>query len=280
MTPDIVVDIGNSRIKWGICRDLGIHEPPRESDLALRWKLGLIHDESEIGLCSLTLEQSEWENLRRELPNHRPLKWAIASVNPDTSRQFIHWLDGHGDSYTVIDQSMRLPLSINVESPERIGIDRIMNAIGALPSLLRGSPAIIVDAGTAITVDLIDEKHIFQGGAILPGMRLMFQSLHDYTAKLPLINEWDLDRPSDEYDYRLPGKNTENALVCGVIAAASGGVDLLVQSLGEQCQSAPNLIITGGMGRTIQFHSRSRRSWIYKEKLTLEGIRIAAEALP
>ncbi|HEY2910716.1 MAG TPA: type III pantothenate kinase, partial [Gemmataceae bacterium] len=125
-----------------------------------------------------------------------------------------------------------------------------------------------------------DEMRVFQGGAILPGMQLMFQSLHDYTAKLPLIHEWDLDRPYDEYDARPPGKNTENAIVCGVIGAACGGVDNLILKIGERCQSPPMVFITGGMGRSVHYHLGSRRSWTYREKLTLEGIRIAAESLP
>ncbi|HEY2910965.1 MAG TPA: hypothetical protein VGI99_12005, partial [Gemmataceae bacterium] len=103
MTPDIVVDIGNSRIKWGVCRDLGVREPPSKPDMALRWNLGLIRDESEIGICSLALERSDWESLGSELPRHRPIHWAIASVNPETSHQFIKWLQERGDTHVVID---------------------------------------------------------------------------------------------------------------------------------------------------------------------------------
>ncbi|HEY3788176.1 MAG TPA: type III pantothenate kinase [Urbifossiella sp.] len=280
MTPDVVVDIGNSRMKWGICRDFGFIEPVNSPSNRLRSQLELIHDESDVGYISLPNDRTEWDLIGRGIPRNSQLKWVIASVNPEITNRFSQWVSERGDMFTIIDASMPIPISVSVDSPDRVGIDRLMNAIGAIPHLQISNPGIIVDAGTAITVDLIDSNRVFQGGAILPGFQLMFNALHGYTAKLPLINEWDLGRPYDEYDDRPPAKNTENAIVCGVVAAARGAVELLIRFMNRKLAEPPKIIATGGMGRESIRSLEKAYQCEYIEKLTLEGIRIAAESLP
>jgi type III pantothenate kinase len=275
-----VVDIGNSRIKLGVCRDLGVPEPLRTPSNLYRSRLGLIHDDREIGYYSISDERSEWEEIDQELPRNRELKWAICSVNGERSKRFMQWLHDRGDDSIMIDHFSQVPIELNVDAPEKVGLDRLMNAVGAIPHLPSGIPGILIDSGTAITVDLIDSQRVFQGGAILPGFRLMFRSLHEYTAKLPQIDEWELDRPYDEYDDRPPGKNTDNAIVCGVIAAVCGGVERLVRDMSGSLQASPMIIITGGMGREVLSAFPPKSALLFNEKLTLEGIRIAAESLP
>src|SRR5262249_57902512 len=98
------------------------------------------------------------------------------------------------------------------------------NAVAAKERVQRDVPVIIVDAGSAVTVDLVDATHAFRGGAIFPGLRLMAQALHDYTALLPLIE-------SKESNPILPGTSTPDAMAAGIFWAVAGGVKALVRQL-------------------------------------------------
>ena len=89
-----------------------------------------------------------------------------------------------------------------VDEPDAVGIDRVFGALAAKSMVPAGTPAITVDVGTAVTVNLIDADGVFQGGAIFPGPRLMGLALHQHTAKLPLIDLREI--PNDD----PPGKNT------------------------------------------------------------------------
>ena len=87
----------------------------------------------------------------------------------------------------VLQYAGELPLRVELEKPDHVGIDRLLDAVAVNSRRAPGVPAVIIDAGSAVTVDLVDGAGAFRGGAILPGLRLMAKSLHDYTALLPLI---------------------------------------------------------------------------------------------
>jgi type III pantothenate kinase len=156
-----------------------------------------------------------------------------------------------------------------------VGIDRLLNAIGAIQELPFSEPAVIIDVGTAMTVDLLDHRHVFVGGAILPGPRMMFESLHQYTAKLPLIDGYNVPGADP------PGKNTRDAISAGVMAAAMGAADFLVSVYAALCPSAPWVVMTGGaLGCLADYHFEGIENTISSNVLTLRGIHAAAEALP
>jgi type III pantothenate kinase len=145
------------------------------------------------------------------------------------------WLVSHQQSCTVIDSQSQLPLEIHVKQPERTGRDRLLNALG-VPT----KPAIIISAGTAITVDAVDAEGRFLGGAIFPGLRLMARALNDHTAVLPLIDPTVTPPP-------LPGKSTEEAMHTGIVQAAAGGIaGCINQMLPQMQQDACGLFLTGG----------------------------------
>src|SRR6185312_8188631 len=105
-----------------------------------------------------------------------------------------------------------LPLRVLVQQLDHVGIDRLLDAVAANSRRPAGVPAIIIDAGSAVTVDLVDEAGAFTGGAILPGLRLMAKALHDYTALLPLV-----DPPTQAPP--LPGTATIPAIESGIFWA-------------------------------------------------------------
>ena len=129
--------------------------------------------------------------------------------------------------------------------------------------------------GTAVTVDLVKEDGAFAGGAIFPGPRLMAESLHRFTAKLPLV-------PLDRIETRdPPGTNTEAAITTGIAFAIMGGVSLLVDEMTGSRKSKAWIILTGGaLGDLADFHFGNVANTITVPTLTLDGIRIVAESLP
>jgi type III pantothenate kinase len=254
MTPDVVVDIGNTRMKWGTCR--GGHV---------------------IDIARLPLDDpAAWDAALAKLPPPQSFarKWAVASVNPPALHRFVAWSYNHGGT-AVFERYTDLPIRVNVDEPHKVGLDRLLGAVAAKAMSLPETPAITVDVGTAVTVNLIDSDGVFQGGAIFPGPRLMGRALHEFTAKLPLI---DLAEPLE--DLWGPGKNTADAIRLGIDAALGAGVAQLVDLFIDQCLAPPLVFVTGGGGHLITGYPFERAAGVRQSwSLTLEGIRITAEAL-
>jgi len=108
-----------------------------------------------------------------------------------------------------ISASMRLPFRLAYDSPQTIGADRLALVAGAMYHRTNQNQ-LIIDAGTCVTYDFIDENNVYHGGAISPGLQLRFKALNDYTANLPLL--YPGDKPVDWL-----GKNTESSIKAGVI---------------------------------------------------------------
>lgn len=257
MTPDVVVDIGNTRMKWGVCREgCGGHV-----DEVLRLPLD---------------DSSAWDAALAKLPPPQAFarKWAVASVNPPALHRFVAWSYNHGGT-AAFEKYTDLPIRLNVDAPEKVGLDRLCGAVAAKSMVPPNTAAITVDVGTAVTVNLIDADGVFQGGAIFPGPRLMGRALHEFTAKLPLIDLTAV--PTDS----LPGKNTAAAIRWGIEAALGGAMVQLTSALADGCRVPPWLFLTGGGAHLLEGYGMP---WISETKsvptLNLEGIRIAAEALP
>ncbi|MGH7750978.1 MAG: type III pantothenate kinase, partial [Candidatus Dormibacteria bacterium] len=133
-----------------------------------------------------------------------------------------------------------------------------------------GAAAVIIDAGSAVTVDCLDESGAFAGGAILPGLRLMAKALHDYTALLPLVE------PPQKVPI-VPGTATIPAIECGIFWAVAGGVQALLHEYRVRSGSSLVVFLTGGDGPLLRAVVPDAQSW---PEMTLEGIRLSAEAMP
>src|SRR5205085_11851847 len=97
------------------------------------------------------------------------------------------WIRQRGDAVAVLESWRQLPLEVKVEQPERVGIDRLLNFVALRSRTVRAVSMVVIDAGSAVTVDWVDEQGTFRGGAIFPGLRLMAMALHRYTAALPEV---------------------------------------------------------------------------------------------
>ncbi len=129
-----------------------------------------------------------------------------------------------------------VPVKLQYETKESLGMDRLAAAVGAY-TLYPGQNCLVIDTGTAITIDLVTKDGIFMGGNISPGIRLRFLSLHEHTAKLPLLEP--------EGDFELLGSSTEKAIRSGIL----NGVKYELRGYIEELQnnySPLRVILTGG----------------------------------
>jgi type III pantothenate kinase len=246
--PNIVVDVGNARIKWGRCAADRIAEsaalPAEAPDL---WQEQL----ADWGLTG-------------------PLRWVVTGVHPPRREVFAEWARLRGDTVEVLDHPDRLPLRVLLARPDHVGIDRLLDAVAANSRRRPGAPAVIVDAGSAVTVDWLDATGAFAGGAILPGLRLMGLALHEHTALLPLI-------PPPAGPPPLPGTSTPDAMAAGVFWAAAGGVQALIRELAAG-GPRPDVFLTGG--DAVPLRSILGPEVCFWPGMTLEGIRLAVAGGP
>jgi type III pantothenate kinase len=247
MIPRVVVDVGNTSIKWGLCSEAGVGHT-----------------------CPLLPEDvAAWNDTAAAWRLPSPIGWAVAGVHPARRDAFCQWVVGRGDSLLVLEDWRRLPLQVNVPEPGKVGIDRLLDAVAANSRRGAGEGAVVVDAGTAVTVDYVDEAGVFQGGAILPGFRLMARALHEHTALLPLVE------PPDQAP-RPPAKATVPALKAGIFFAVAGGVRALAERYGGRAVPR-RTFLTGGDARRISGHVLGAELW---PEMTLQGIFLSARALP
>jgi type III pantothenate kinase len=252
MKPSIVVDVGNSRVKWGLCLD-------------------------SVRSCSLPPEDPvAWQRQLAEWQQTGPQSWFISGVHPAWRDQLANWARQRGDAVWILEDWRCLPLTVRLEHPERVGIDRLLNAVAVNERLRQGSedqgkPAVIVDAGSAVTVDWLDETGAFAGGAIFPGLRLMALALHDYTALLSLI-EIKHSAP------RLPATSTPAAMEAGIFWAVAGGIRALTDQLAVQADATPALFVTGGDAALLK--PGLEGGFVLWPEMTLQGLRLTAETQP
>ena len=162
---------------------------------------------------------------------------AIASVVPDATA----WLRAHlsrdsGPKAVVIGQDTALPIPVAVREPDRVGTDRVCAAAAAFERT--GHACTVIDFGTAITVDLVDDEGVFVGGAILPGPLLQARALAQGTAALPDI---ELRPPEDAV-----GRDTVEAIRSGIYYGVPGAVRGIVEQYATQLNQWPQVVATGG----------------------------------
>jgi type III pantothenate kinase len=189
-------------------------------------------------------------------------RWVVSGVHPQRRDALTAWLNVAGARVQVLDSYRQLPLTVAVEAPEQVGIDRLLNAVAA-NTRRHGMPAAIVDAGSAVTVDYVDRSGAFRGGAIFPGLRLMAKALHDYTAALPMV-VIDCAEPA-------PGTSTIRAIRSGILHAVMGGIHEIVGCYAHD--SMCHIYLTGGDAPLLALGSGhlaiAAHPW---PEMTLEGI--------
>lgn len=170
---------------------------------------------------------------------------ALGSVNQPISDKLIGMLDGEqGMEVQRIGADLHAPMKHSLDDASTLGVDRILCAYGAWKRAEQA--VVIVDAGTAITVDFVDGEGTFHGGIIAPGLNLMLRSLHEHTAALPGISFESPDPARGPF-----GKDTRHAMLLGAQNAARGLVRYVTELYAEKFEAYPQIIATGGDAPTL-----------------------------
>ena len=205
-------------------------------------------------------------------------RWAVAGVVPREIDRLRDWLAARRNTPAVVTNDLFATggptgFVTKVDELHRIGIDRLLTAFAACRRHLSLIPTVIINVGTAMTVDFVHRGGVHVGGVILPGPHLMAKSLHDFTAKLPVV----------DIDPKLPtniwGTNTESAIRLGIANAILGAADQLLWDWAVHASEPPWVYATGGdVGYIRGYHfTADVAGFEIDPTLTLDGIRLAAE---
>ena len=207
---NLVIDVGNSRTK------IAWFEKGEMVDIYLIANSGI--KDIQRGLAAKTTE-----------------KVMLSSVGI-IPRVILNYLSEKHINYIMLDSKTPIPLKLKYGTPETLGHDRIAAAVGAY-TIYPDRNVLIIDMGTAITFDIISDSGEYLGGNISPGMALRFKSLHEHTARLPLI-EGDANFPEI-------GRDTKSALVAGVQNGILHELEGYIKYF-EQNYPNEGIILTGG----------------------------------
>jgi len=232
---NLIIDIGNSQTKVAI------------------------FDKGEIVqlICMEDFNISKLELLKLTYPGlNRAILSAVGHIENDLLKALRHDFD----LFIELGHLTPVPIGNLYESKETLGLDRIAAAVGG-NTLFPGKALLVIDAGSAITFDLIDRNHQFLGGNISPGLEMRFKALHQFTKKLPEVKR-------DE-QWQNIGRTTEEAIRAGVqngmIFEIDGMIDQIIKDWPD-CQ----VILTGG--DSFFFDKKLKNTIFVKFEITLIGL--------
>lgn len=207
----LVIDVGNTQIKAAVF----------EQNTLLEKEI-IAYEDWQISLKKVLKKFSEINIL------------VVASVGKLEKNDFLT-LDSGLNVYFITRES-KFPFNNLYASPSTLGIDRMILAAGAVLQFPKKN-RLVIDAGTCITYDFIDSNDNYLGGAISPGIRLRYESLHNYTAKLPLLKK---EKPID-----IVGNSTTQSIHSGVINGVSFEIEGFINSVLNKNDNFI-IILTGG----------------------------------
>lgn len=215
----LVINAGNSRLAVGAFVAGEMQHVQRVSiDDQNAWKLAI---------------EDAWSKIR----GHENAAVAGASVNPDVDAAIEQVVKQVTDlPVEWAGKQIDLPMKVKTDSPEQTGVDRVLSLAAAYEQLGKG--CIVVDAGTALTINCCNDKGEFVGGAIAPGFNTQLQAMHEKTAKLPQVAA---AIPEGNF-----GTNTQQAMLHGVYHGLRGLVKEMAESFATELGTWPEVIATGG----------------------------------
>lgn len=228
----MLVSVGNTRTRFSPVRD-GQLEPSRVEDntdpegiaRAVAAAMGGREDDAPVLIASV----------------NRPLSDRLSTCLRSGGLRTLRFEPAESGEGTI-----PIPMSHALDDAKGVGPDRLLGALGAYSRARQA--CVVIDAGTAITVDFIDGEGTFQGGAIAPGLKMMLDALHERTSALPSIRTPIPAELMPPHDPKLPpfGRATRRAMVLGAVSAARGLAHLLIDRYAEFYEAYPRIIATGG----------------------------------
>lgn len=255
----LAIDIGNSHTVIGLLTDNRWHR---------QWRLGTDRRTTVDELASRLKVLFEMEKVTFDQVSGVVIACVVPPLAATWQEFSRRWLGLKPDNQPLII-SNRLDCGIKVacDNPAEVGADRLVNAAAAWRR--HQSALIVVDFGTAITLDCVSAAGEYLGGTISPGVAISLDALHGRTAKLPRV---DIATPPT----RAIGGNTEEAIRSGILYGYAGLITGLLQRLGaEMAPAQPRIVATGGLAGVLAPYIPQIDE--VDPQLTLEGLRLLYE---
>ena len=231
---NLILDIGNTRIK-----------------------IGLIQKEDII--FTKTLNRLTNDDLVNLFTDYKINKAIISAVS-EVDSTILDFIQSHTKKLMELNSDSPLPIEIIYKTKLTLGNDRIAAAVGA-NNIFPSSNVLIIDAGTAITYDFINNENQYLGGNISPGLRMRFHALHEFTHKLPLLEPLDNEM--------LTGNSTEQAIISGVQKGMIFEIDNYINEYQKKYPGC-KIIMTGG--DAIFFDKKLKNSIFVNLNLVTVGL--------
>ncbi len=249
----IAADIGNSSIKYAV------------SEL------------EDFNSAGEPIVQSSWTIDPRTRIEHLQIDsaapWFVSSVNPQYLQQLKQhvWQRHLATDWRVLSHD-QVPLRIDVEQPAGVGMDRLLAAWAARNLCDEQRDAIVIDCGTALTIDLVDTEHVYHGGVILAGPAASLLALSSLTAALPDLSHSKISRPT-----HVVGRSTQQAMLSGAYYAGLGAIKEVVSQMARSRARPTQVVGTGGgLG---PWRDALPSEWMLVDNLVLNGIVMVAAKL-
>jgi type III pantothenate kinase len=235
--------------------------------------LGVFDGETMVADWRLATEANrmpdEHAMLLSALMSHRGLSLSVidaaivSSVVPKMTAHIREMLEKYTNvTPLIVGPGIETGVRIAVDNPREVGADRIVNALAAFR--LYGGPAIVIDLGTATTLDAVSSDGTYLGGAIAPGLTSSVEALSRFTARLPRV---EMVRPA-----RALGRDTAGAMQSGIILGHASMIEGMVRRIAAEMEGEPTVIATGGFCNVMAdeiplIHAADKG-------LTLKGLRL------
>ncbi|MCL2010495.1 MAG: type III pantothenate kinase [Synergistaceae bacterium] len=250
----LVIDAGNTTIIVGLFDG---------DELVGNWRLSSrVSTSDEFGVCLLTL----FSTIRAPIAPPRIDGAILASVVPPLDLPIREAVKNYlGVDCMRVDSLLDLGMEIRYGAPLEVGADRLVNAVGGRHKY--GAPLIIVDYGTAITLDVVSEDGAYLGGVIAPGLITGVQALFSRAAKMPQVG---LELPP-----RVIGRNTNESTQSGMLHGNAGLTEHLIEKIRGELGIKAKAVATGGHAELMASLVKSIDH--VDQRLTLDGLRLIYE---
>ncbi len=226
---NLAVDVGNTQTVIGLF----------ETDtLGGHWRIStdatLTPDEIRIKIGGLlATEGRAWSDISRVI---------VSSVVPSQSEAYEEVCrKATGRAAMMVGPGLKTGMAIRYDNPHEVGADRIVNGVAAFAAL--GGPVVVVDFGTATTIDVVDSEGAYLGGAIAPGLETSAEALFSRAARLSKV---DLEDPGT-----VIGKNTRHSVQAGLLLGEAAMVDGLVRRVWAELGEQTPVVATGGLAERM-----------------------------
>ncbi len=249
----LAIDIGNTTTEIGFVKDLeNIKSYKLASDKSKTIDNWLIDIFSIFNLLSVDKAQIE----------HCLISSTVPILEDKLAKAVEKFL---GKIPLILGRDKGIPIKNNYKKPEEVGIDRLLNAYSGLK--IYKPPLIIVDLGTAITFDIVNEKGEYEGGAIFPGIQASIEALFSKTAKLPKVN---LNEAKN-----IVGKTTIDSIKSGLFYGYISLIEGMINKISKETGEEYSVILTGGNGDLF----KNKLNVVYDKYLALKGMYLISKNL-